>query len=211
MKTPSHRTRKVVALSTAPVAILLAGVLVWQGSQAAFTSTTRNSGNAWSTGQVLLTDDDNGVAGFTVENLIPGDTGEKCIKVTSNSTVAGEVRAYVANLAKSAQGLEDHIKLKVEIGTGGNFASCANFVSEARPDAPGLQPLSTLNTVNTDYASGGAAWDTEGTSGESKTYRGSWEFDTTGMTQPQIDALQGARVSMDLVWELQVGEPTPVP
>ena len=54
-----------------------------------------------------------------------------------------------------------------------------------------------------NYATGGAAWDTVGTPGESATYRGTWTFDTEGLTQSQIDALQGSRVSVDLVWELQ--------
>ncbi len=35
------------------------------------------------------------------------------------------------------------------------------------------------------------------------TYRGTWTFDTANMSQTQIDALQGSRVSVDLVWELQ--------
>lgn len=211
MNTPSARTRKITALSAGPVAVLLAGALVWQGSQAAFTADTRNSGNAWSTGQVLLTDDDAGRAGFTVANMVPGDSGQKCITVTSESTVAGEVRAYVENLAESAQGLEDRIFFEVDIGTaasGGSFASCEGFVPEVRPDAPGPLPLSTLSEVNADYASGGAAWTTSGTAGETTTYRGTWEFNTDGMTQQQIDALQGARVSIDLVWELQVGDTT---
>ncbi len=205
MHSPSIRAQKIAAWSAAPVAVLLAGGLVWQGSQAAFTASTRNAGNAWSTGQVVLTDDDNGVAGFTVENMLPGDTGQRCITVTSGSTVPGEVRAYVANLAES-KGLEDRVKLEVEVGEGGSFADCTGFVPEVRPDAPGPLPLSTLAEVNNSYATGGATWTTEGTPGESKTYRGSWEFDTTGMTQQEIDALQGARVSIDLVWELQAGD-----
>ncbi len=204
MKTPTLRSRKIAAWSAAPIAVLLAGGLVWQGSQAAFTATTRNAGNAWSTGQVLLTDDDKGVAGFTVENMVPGDSGEKCITVTSGSTVAGEVRAYVANLAP-AKGLEDRITFKVEVGEGGSFADCTGFVPADRPGAPGPLPLSTLNNVNNNYATGGAAWETAGTPGESRTYRGSWAFNTDGMDQGQVDALQGARVSVDLVWELQVG------
>lgn len=211
MNSPSPRTRKILSLSAAPVAILLAGGLVWQGSQAAFTADTRNAGNSWSTGQVLLTDDDEGRAGFTVENMVPGDTGSRCLTVTSNSTVPGQVRAYTENLAESAQGLEDHILFEVEIGEGGSFANCDDFVPEDRPDAPGPLPLATLGDVNSDYASGGAAWTTDGTPGESKVYRGSWEFNTDGMTQQEIDALQGARVSMDMVWELQVGESTPAP
>lgn len=156
----------------------------------------------------MLTDDDNGVAGFTVENIVPGQTGEKCIVVTSSSNVAGQVRAYVQNLSTSGPGLENYIKLQVERGTGGNFNDCAGFTPD--PGTLPEQSLVTLSQVNNDYASGGAVWDTAGTPGENKVYRGSWVFDTTGLTQQQIDGLQGARTSIDLVWELQTDD-TPTP
>ncbi|PAU85826.1 hypothetical protein CK505_16840 [Kocuria sp. WN036] len=201
MHAPSPRARKIAGLSAAPIDVLVAGVMVWQGSTAAFTATTRNAGNSWATGQVALTDDDAGRAGFTVENLVPGATGEKCIEVTSNSTVAGEVRAYTQNLSGSAAGLEDHIDLRVERGTGGSFESCDGFAPV--PGALPAQSLTTLSQANRDYATGGAVWGTEGRAGESSTYRGTWTFDTEGLTQSQIDALQGSRVSVDLVWELQ--------
>lgn len=207
MHSPSARTARIVGFAAAPVAILLAGAMVWQASNAAFTSTTRNSGNSWSTGQVALTDDDKGAAAFTVEDLVPGQTGTKCIEVTSNSTVPGEVRTYVQNLAASAAGLENHITLTVERGTGGTFNDCTGFTpSDAMPQAYSLKQLSESNH---DYATGGmnTAWDTEGTPGEKTTYRGTWEFDASGMSQTQIDALQGARTSIDIVWELQSDAP----
>jgi hypothetical protein len=178
---------------------------VWSASDAAFTASTRNSGNAWSTGVVALTDDDAGVAGFNAVNLVPGQSGAKCLVVTSNSTVPGQVRAYVNNLTDSAHGLADHIKFKIEQGTGGTFNDCIGFT--ALPGALPAQALSTLNTVNHDYSTGGARWTTTGTAGEKNVYRGSWSFDTTGMTQQEIDRLQGATVSVDLVWELQSSDP----
>lgn len=203
-KTPSSRAHRIAALAATPVAILAAGSLVWQSSNAAFTATTRSSGNAWSSGSVVLTDDDNGVAGFTVENLVPGQTGSRCLVVTSGANVPGQVRTYVSSLSPSAQGLENHIVFDVEQGTGGSFADCTGFVPA--PDNQPAAPVATLAQVNKDYASGGSAWNTAGTPGESRTYRGTWKFDTTGLTQQQIDALQGARVSMDMVWELQSNE-----
>lgn len=205
-KTPSARARKITALAAGPLAILLAGGMVWQSSNAAFTATTRNAGNAWSTGSVTLTDDDLGTAAFTAENLVPGQTDQKCIVVKSGATIPGEVRAYVENLSGSAQGLEDRILLQVERGTGGTFNDCAGFAPV--PGALPAQSLRTLMDVNYDYTTGGAVWDTAGTAGESTTYRGTWTFNTDGMTQQQIDALQGARVSLDMVWELQSDEPT---
>lgn len=203
MRKPSSRTRRLIALSAGPIAVLVAGLLVWQASNGAFSSSTRNPGNSWSTGNVTLTDDDTGRAGFTVANMVPGQSGEKCIKVTATSNSPGVVKAYVENLDDSAKGLEDHIKLDVTKGTGGDFDSCTGFVADPN-DLFGPQPLSTLATVNHDFATGGAPWATTGNaSGESKVYKGTWTFDTTGLTQNQIDALQGATTSIDLVWELQ--------
>lgn len=200
MHTPSSRTRKIAMFASAPVALLIAGGMVWQGSQAAFTASTRNAGNSWSTGNVTLTDDDLGAAAFTVENIVPGQTGQKCIVVTSQSNVAGEVRAYTQNLVTS-KGLENRIFFDLDQGTGGSFNDCTGFTPTANT-VPEL-PLSTLSTVNRDFATGGASWDTTGTPGETQSYRGTWRFDTTNLSQDEVNALQGARVSIDLVWELQ--------
>jgi hypothetical protein len=200
MKTPSARIRTIAALSAGPIAVLIAGGLVWQGSQAAFTATTRNAGNSWSTGSVFLSDDDLGAAAFTVENIVPGQTGTKCIVVTSNANVPGQVHPYSGNLI-AASGLENRIYLKLEHGTGGSFNDCTGFTATGTAIAD--QTLSTLATTNHDYASGGTAWSTAGTAGETRSYRATWRFDTTGLTQEQVNTLQGARVGIDLVWELQ--------
>ncbi|MDJ0318953.1 hypothetical protein [Pseudarthrobacter sp. PS3-L1] len=200
MNTPSSRIRKIGMFAAAPVALLIAGGMVWQGSQAAFTASTRNAGNSWSSGSVTLTDDDQGSAAFTVENIVPGQTGQKCIVVTSRSNIPGVVRAYTQNLVTS-KGLEAKIFFDLEQGTGGSFNDCTGFTPVANT-VPEL-PLSTLATVNRDFASGGSEWDTSGNPGETQSYRGTWRFDTTGMSQDQVNALQGARTSIDLVWELQ--------
>lgn len=206
MKVPSPRARKIAGLSAAPVAVLLAGVLVWQGSTAAFTATTRNSGNSWASGQVALTDNDQGRAAFTVENIVPGDEGQNCITVTSDSTVPGGVRSYTGGFSPSATGLEDRITLDIARGTGGGFGDCTGFQAAENEQLPPV-PMSEAAERFTDYASGGSTWETTGTPGESATYRIRWEFDTAGMTQQQINALQGSKTSIDLVWELQTDEP----
>jgi hypothetical protein len=203
MKNPSARTRTIAIFATAPLAVLIAGGMVWQGSQAAFTASTRNAGNSWSSGNVDLTDDDLGTAAFTVENLVPGQTGQKCIVVTSRSNVAGSVRAYTQNLI-SSRGLENRIYFDLEQGTGGSFNDCTGFTPTSNT-VPEL-PLSTLASTSRDFATGGAPWVTAGTPGETQSYRGTWRFDTTGMSQEAINALQGARVGIDLMWELQSDE-----
>ena len=208
MNTPSARARKVALFAAAPLAVLIAGGMVWQGSQAAFTASTRNAGSSWSTGNVVLTDDDLGAAAFTVENIVPGQTGQKCIVVTSQSNVPGEVRAYTQNLI-SSKGLENRIYFDLEQGTGGSFNDCTGFTPTAN-NVPEL-PISTLASVNRDFATGGASWQTAGTPGETQSYRGTWRFDTTGLSQDDINALQGARVGIDLAWELQSDESPVLP
>lgn len=203
MKNPSARMRAIAMLGAAPLAVLIAGGMVWQGSQAAFTASTRNAGNSWSTGNVVLTDDDLGAAAFTVEKIVPGQTGQKCIVVTSQSNVPGEVRAYTQNLITS-RGMEDRILLDLEQGTGGSFNSCVGFTPTANT-VPEL-PLSTLARLNNIFTNGGSSWRTAGTPGETQSYRATWRFDTTDMSQDAINALQGARVGVDLVWELQSDE-----
>ena len=195
------RPRTIVRATVAPVAILLAGLLIWQGSNAAFTATTRSSGNSWSTGQVTLTDDDLGAAAITIQHLVPMQTGTKCIVVTSNSNVAGEVRTYFANLSPSAQHIEDRIMISGQIGTGGTFNDCTGFVPSGTSDP--AASIANLAAYASSYATGASAWTTSGTPGEKRTFKFTWTFDTTGMTQQQIDALQGGTISVDAIWELQ--------
>lgn len=200
MHAPSIQTRKIASLTAIPVALLVAGVLVWQGSTAAFTAQTRNTGNSWETGSVTLTDDDLGAAAFQISGAIPGQSVSHCIEVTSTSSVAGVVKMYLARLG--ADGLENNIKVTTEIGTGGSFGGCGTFVADVPP-----LPASTLAqaaVAYSDYSTGGLPWTTTGNAGgESKSYRVTWVFDTAGLTQTQIDALQGKSVSADVVWELQ--------
>ncbi|WP_134765986.1 hypothetical protein [Nocardioides sp. 1609] len=199
MKTPSTRTAKIAGIISTPVALLVVGLMVWQSSYAAFTGTTRNSGNSWATGSVALTDDDAGSARFQVADMQPGDTNNACIKVTANASVPGTVRGYAVNPVPSGKGLEDRVFVTVQAGTGGTFASCTGFVAEGT-----IIPRMTLSTLAgyDDYSDGVGGWDVvKGT--QAKTYKVTWDFDATGMTQTQVDALQGAQTGIDFQWELQ--------
>lgn len=195
----NSRTTRIAVAAATPVAIVAAAAMIWQSSNAAFTGSTRNSGNNWSAGAVALTDDDAGAARFQVEDLVPGQTESKCLKVTANTSVPGTVKGYAVNPAPSVHGLENRIKIAIHAGTGGGFSSCDGFTSEETL-VSGVT-LGQLATVDT-YDEGIGGWDvTAGTS--SRTYRLTWTFDTTGMTQNQIDQLQGDKTGIDMQWELQ--------
>jgi hypothetical protein len=121
--------------------------------------------------------------------------------VTSESTVPGEVRAYFENLTTSSPALNDAVRISLERGTGGGFGSCVGFTPAASTGAQ--QPLSAIAATNTDYTSELLPWATAGTAGEQASYRLSWTFDISGLSQSQIDSLQGTTTSLDTVWELQ--------
>jgi hypothetical protein len=202
MRAPGRKVRRLVTVGAGPVAVLLAGGMIWQGSYAAFSADTRNSGNSWSSGTVTLTDDDAGSSRFTVTDLVPGQTETKCIKVTATSSLAGTVKLYLLNPVTSTAGLESHIKLTITSGTGGTFASCTGYSSTAALIS--AQSLAAVTSTYNNYANGAGEWVTTGNpAGETKTYQLAWTFDTTGMTQEQLDGLQGSHVGVDFEWEMQ--------
>ncbi|WP_298254008.1 hypothetical protein [uncultured Arthrobacter sp.] len=214
MKTPSLRMRRTVSLSAVPLAVLLAGGLVWQGSQAAFTDDTSNDNNVWSAGSMDLIDDDNGVAAFNIYSIVPTQRGQRCIVVTSYANHPSEVRPYVRNLTSTKNeptdtALEDHLFLDLVQGDGGSFGDCEGFAADAATatgfGAAGRQPISVLNRDHSSFDSGGAVWQTTGdiqTTGEKRTYKITWEFDTDGLTQEQVNSLQKGTVGAELVWEI---------
>jgi hypothetical protein len=196
---PTSRAGRIAIAASTPVAIVAAAAMIWQSSSAAFSGSTRNSGNNWSAGAVALSDDDAGSARFQVQNLVPGQTDSKCLKVTANASVPGTVKGYAVNPAPSVHGLENRIKISITAGTGGGFSSCDGYTEEETL-VSGVT-LGQLATVDS-YDEGIGGWDvTAGTS--SRTYRLTWVFDTTGMTQNQIDQLQGDQTGIDMQWELQ--------
>jgi hypothetical protein len=197
MHAPSNRTRRILLRSSGPVAVLLAGLMVWQGSQAAFTAETFNAGNNWNTGSVLLTNDGTGSAMFTLQDLVPMQTGSHCINVTATSNVAGTIRTYFPNGV--ANGLENNLTMKVEQGTGASYADCTNFVSASTFAAT---PLATMFSAHDLFSNGILEWN-KGTGVETQSYKFTWTFDTSALSQAQIDALQGTSVRTDIEWELQ--------
>lgn len=200
MKSPGKKTTQVLAVVATPLALVALGASVYQASYAAFTGQTRNSGNEWATGSVKLTDDDNGAARFRVANMLPGDTQTKCITVTADASVPSTVKGYAINPVTSTAKLEDRVKVTIESGSGGSFADCAGFTAVGAPHVSDV-PLSSIAQVNT-FEAGFGGWVVD-TGVSSKTYRMTWRFDTQGMSQAQIDAMQGAKTGIDMQWEMQ--------
>jgi len=121
MSNKPERRRRFVRATAPAFGLLAAGLLVWQGSYAAFSATTQDNTNTWSTATLSLKND-GGVAGayaatttatFGGANLKPGATGTTCLTVQSIGTSAGSMAMYESALADSAPSLGAQIKLTV--------------------------------------------------------------------------------------------------
>jgi hypothetical protein len=178
--------RRFVVLALAG-GIAASGTMVWTASTAAFTASTANPTNTWTTASVLLHDDDTGSAMFNMTagngGLLVGgaQTGSRCIRVTYDGTVSSTVKLFVTagftNPATNATNdpalakLGDYIHLTVEQGTqagGGAWAGgaggCAGFVKDDNAGAdPGDEivvndmTLTAFAAAHTTHANGAEA------------------------------------------------------
>jgi hypothetical protein len=164
----SRRGRRVQALVSGLLGVLLSGALIWGTSEAAFRGTTAAAGN-WAAGTVVLGDDDGGAALFNVSGIRPGDTGTKCILVTYSGSVAPTgVRLYVQSLTGT---LGPYLTVTLEQGTGGTSASCAGFAAEVSTSGT----LAALAGARTNYGNGFGTWTPTGAT-PTKAYRISWSI-----------------------------------
>jgi hypothetical protein len=136
------------------VGVLGSAGLVWQGTTAAFTSTTPTGSNAWTTGAVTVSDDDSGSALFTVTGLVPGSTGSNCITVTYSGNVATTVKLY-ASASSDSSSVAQYLDLTIQEGSGGGFGSCGSF-SASSTIYTGT--LATFTSTKTAYGSGVGTW-----------------------------------------------------
>ena len=220
----SVTSRRRAARAAAPVAgLLAAGLLVWQGSYAAFSASTDNTDNTWTAGTLTL--QNNGGTGtfasstpgiINATGIKPGDTESRCLTVDSTGTSGGELAVYRGGItntdgltANGGVGLSDRIQVDIEsavLGTGQTVVgSCAVDGGVAGSVAFPAGSASTvesglLNALPTTYA--GAAATTTTAAGERVAYRITWTFVSGGSTLAD-NPYQGASSVADLVWEIQ--------
>lgn len=190
--TPSNspRQRRIARWSIVPIAVVASGLLVSTASYAAFTATTDNTGNAWASGAISLTDDDQGEAMFDVADMQPGSTGSQCITVTATGSLATTVALYADN-PDSTGALADHIDLVIDHGTADDV-DCDGFVSGGSVFEGSLAEFATEHT---DHANGVDAWAVPA-GGTERTYRISYE-----LAADAPNTTQGTEAGIDFVWE----------
>lgn len=161
-----RRRTMVVAL---PLALLASSAVVYQASNAAFTASTDNGSNTWSSGTVTISDDDSSSVMYNATNIKPGSVGIKCINVTYSGSLAGAVRLY----ATASGTLGQYLDVTIEEGSGaagGATLSCTGFTSASTLTSGG-ETLDSFATAHTDWTNGVSSWAPTGASSETKSYR----------------------------------------
>jgi hypothetical protein len=114
----------LIRLTAVATAMLMLTVLIVTHSEAAFSDTTVNTANSFTTGSVVLSDDDTGSALFTAASVSPGVPVVECISVTYSGTLTpADIRMY----GTSSGVLAGFLDTTIEVGTGGGYLNCAGF------------------------------------------------------------------------------------
>ena len=174
--------------------VLLTTALILTASFAAFSGTTDNSGNTWSAGTVVLTDDDAGSAMFTVTNMVPLATVTECIVVTyRGSSLPADVNLYGVS---GGTGLDAYLDVTVEEGTGGLFGNCAG-AGGFTPIGPAIftGTLTSFAATHTNFTNSVGAW-LPAANPESRTYRFT-------VTLQDNNLAQGLNATATFTWEAQ--------
>lgn len=209
-KQPERRRRFVRAFAPA-VGLLAAGLLVWQGSYAAFNATTSDNTNAWATGSLALTN--NGGNGSTYSastsatfggtSLKPAASNSQCLTVSSTGSLAGNLAMYATTTptdnTTSTHALTDQIIVTVvaaptatDISTG-----CASFPTTGTTTVVNGVALSAFATT---YA--GATTVPVAAGAAKEAYKVSWTFNSTGTTAGD-NLLQSKTANANFTWEIQ--------
>jgi hypothetical protein len=149
------KTRKILLTL---VIVGAAGALASVGVFSAFSSTTSNPGNDFAAGTVTIGDNDAGVAAYDVSGAAPGDSGERCIKVTYSGSLASTVTLYRSAFT-GGTGLDGYVDVAVTKGTG-DQPDCSDFSGGSSVYSGELSafPSSYGSGLSLTNGSGNAAW-----------------------------------------------------
>ncbi len=190
---PEWRWRMPALISGVLCAVLVAASLVIVRTNAAFTAATNNSTNAWTSGTVVIGDDDSGSALFSVSGLLPGDTGTRCIRVLYTGSIAANVRLYLQGTSGTlAQYLQVTVTEGAGAGNTGSYAGgCTGFSGTVRLN----DTLSNIASTASGYSTGAGTFAPTG-SGQFQVYSISY---TLPANTPNV--AQATSASTTFVWE----------
>ena len=173
-------------------ALVIAVLLTFQTSRAAFNSTTENGSNTFGAGTVTLSDDDSGSTMFILSGMKPGDSATKCINVTYGGSLPADVKLYGT---VAGTGLAAFLDTVVEVGTGaagGSSTSCTGFSSSSTLHSG---TLAAFGAANTNYGNGLGGF-SGATNPTTRSYR-------IAVTLQDANAAQGLDATATFTWEAQ--------
>jgi hypothetical protein len=103
------------------------GAVAGTGAYSAFSKTTSNDNNTITAGNVTIGDNDSNAAAYSLATAKPGDSAQKCIKVTFTGNLPSTVKLYRSAFVGSTN-LEQHVDLTITKGTG-SATDCSDFVA----------------------------------------------------------------------------------
>jgi hypothetical protein len=169
------------ALATA-LALLMISLLVVTRSRDAFDTNPATAEASFTTGDVRLTDDDNGTTLFDIPNMVPGRPASDCIAVTYE----GDVLPVDVKLDASADGaLVGALLVTIEGGDGGGFQNCGGFEPDGTLFDGTLQELADSGPLD--------AYTAEATP-SARTFRFTFDLD------PDVPVEGRATATADLAW-----------
>lgn len=201
--TSDRRRRRAVRAVSPFAALLVAALLIWQGSNAAFSATTDNTNDAWATGNLALTNNGGGTtysgttaALFTESNLKPGDTGAKCITVQSSGSLPGSLGLYRGTISgTNGVALSAELDVTVDalaVGAATNVqANCAGYSG----GTSGAVFNGTLSGMPSTYAAAAGTAVAGGT--QRVVYRIGWTINASAGNSVQSSSAQA-----NLTWEI---------
>jgi hypothetical protein len=201
--TSDRRRRRAVRAVSPFAALLVAALLIWQGSNAAFSATTDNTSDAWATGNLALTNNGGGTvysgttaALFTESNLKPGDTGAKCITVQSSGSLPGSLKLYRGTItgtnSVALSAVLDVTVDAVAVAAATNVqANCTGYTG----GTSGAVFNGTLSGMPSTYAAAAGTAVAGGT--QRVVYRIGWTINTTAGNTVQSSSAQA-----NLTWEI---------
>lgn len=203
IETADRRRRRALRAATPLAALLVAALLIWQGSNAAFSATTDNTNDTWATGNMVLTNNGGGTsyagstaALFNEGNLKPGDNGVKCITVHSAGSLAGNLRLYRGSITgTNSAALAAVIDVTVDavaVSAATNVqANCTGYTG----GTSGAVFTGTLNGMPTTYA--GATGTAVAGGAQRVVYRIGWTINATAG-----NSVQSSSAIANLNWEI---------
>lgn len=194
---PTARAARTLRWLLWPTAAVATLALVGQASFASFSAKVSNTGNSFSVGSVILTDDDAGSALLSLTNLKPGSSGTRCIAVTSSGTVPSAVKLYATDVAVT-RSLSTYINLTITQGTGATFGGCTGFTALSSGSSVYSGTLAGFTGSATSYANGAGVWGPSGNAAETRSYQFAY-----AVSASTPDTAQGGTAAFGLTWEAQ--------